>query len=253
MFPIPSTTPQNLQLTVQTITQPPVSCKMTSNSTLEWFHSKPDKNAQNFLKEVDHYIILSNLKTKAAKTYKPHSPIDGQQSLSQRKQASTINEEELGMQVVVAGVPTWAHLQFHAWLQQLVNKAGMSETAGLVYQVRENLPMVIKELTTPGLTDWVKFLDEIKALNMNKLREKAEAGRKKREVEKVQNAQLARLEGTCPVPEASQLVIQEKIWHSIAAQELGNFNRGLAMQIDLMFEDEYAQQWEQGKGQGLSV
>jgi len=31
---------------------------MTSNSTLGWFHSKPDENAQNFLKEVDHYIIL---------------------------------------------------------------------------------------------------------------------------------------------------------------------------------------------------
>jgi hypothetical protein len=59
---------------------------------------------------------------------------------------------------------------------------------GLVYQVRENLPMVIKELTTPGLADWVKFLDKIKTLNMNKLMEKVEAGRKKREVEKAQNA-----------------------------------------------------------------
>jgi hypothetical protein len=59
--------------------------------------------------------------------------------------------------------------------------------------------------------------------------------------------------GACPAPEASQLVIQEKIWCSIAAWELGNFNRGVAMQIDLMFEDEYTQQWEQGKGQGSSV
>jgi len=39
--------------------------------------------------------------------------------------------------------------------------------------------MVIKELTTPGLVDWVKFLDKIKTLNMNKLMEKVEAGRKK--------------------------------------------------------------------------
>ncbi|KAG1767887.1 hypothetical protein EV702DRAFT_1203546 [Suillus placidus] len=46
--------------------------------------------------------------------------------------------------------------------------------------------------------------------------------------------------GACLAPEASQLAIQEKIWRSIAARELGNFNRGLAMQIDLMFEDKGA-------------
>jgi hypothetical protein len=53
---------------------------------------------------------------------------------------------------------------------------------------------VIKELTTLGLAEWNKFLDEIKALDTNKLREKAETARKKKEEEKVQNARLARLE-----------------------------------------------------------
>jgi len=100
----------------------------------------------------------------------------------------------VGKQITVAGVPTWAHLQFHTSLQQLVNEAGANTMAGLVYQVRENLPTVIKELTTPGLAEWNKFLDEIKALDTNKLREKAETARKKKEEEKVQNARLARLE-----------------------------------------------------------
>jgi hypothetical protein len=54
------------------------------------------------------------------------------------------------------------------------------------------------------------------------------------------------------VPEASQLSIQETIWRSIAARALGNFNCGNAVQIDIVFEDEYVQQ-EQGKGQGSSV
>lgn len=67
-------------------------------------------------------------------------------------------------------------------------------TTGLVYQVRENLPVVVKELTMPGLVEWKKFLEEIKDIDMNKLQEKVEGARKKREVEKAQNTHLARLE-----------------------------------------------------------
>lgn len=105
---------------------------------------------------------------------KPRLMIDGQWSLMQRKlafdyqceiQALRIDEEDLGTQVTVARVPTWAHLQFCAKLQQLIAEAGLSKTVGLVYQVWENLPTVIKELTTPGLADWVKFLDKIKGID----------------------------------------------------------------------------------------
>ncbi|KAG1908285.1 uncharacterized protein F5891DRAFT_1179803 [Suillus fuscotomentosus] len=85
-----------------------------------------------------------------------------------------LKEEEVGKQITVAGVPTWAHLQFHMNLQQLINEAG--------------------ELTTPGLAEWSKFLDELKALDTNKLREKAETARKKKEEEKMQSARLTRLE-----------------------------------------------------------
>ncbi|KAG2359431.1 hypothetical protein BDR07DRAFT_1488206 [Suillus spraguei] len=105
-----------------------------------------------------------------------------------------ITEEEVGKQITVAGIPTWAHLQFHVNLQQLVNEAGANMTVGLMYEVQENLPMVIKELTTLGLAESSKFLDEIKSLDANKLSEKAEMARKKKEEEKVQSACLARLE-----------------------------------------------------------
>ncbi|KAG2748795.1 hypothetical protein P692DRAFT_201714292 [Suillus brevipes Sb2] len=306
--------------------------------------------------------------------------------------ALRLSDDEVGTQIIIAGVATWAHLQFHNKLQQLVSEAGAATTTGLVYQVRENLPVVVKELTTPGLGEWKTFLDEIKNIDTNKLREKAEGARKKKEIEKTQNARLARLEtlqtdaveimrlqlqrtnidsnqtgqartntaystlpsqttriryaprgsspitrpsfrqrqplspeeretmrsrmdelthhpdtangrtayeeqirqwfakngadgrvnentpfplrpgsamicsgecfkcgahghmaAECRVPEPSQLAIQEKIWRSIAAKTLGNYNRNTAVQIDVAFEDEYTQQWEQGKGQGSSV
>ncbi|KAG1898396.1 uncharacterized protein F5891DRAFT_1190765 [Suillus fuscotomentosus] len=210
---------KNLQTTPPTTIQAPQSRKMSNNVAPGWFHSKPDENAQNFLKEADRYITLNDLKTEVAKiivfstllsagsvadlwwtkldsmkktmwagvqivfndrwpaiTIAEKTGLDYQHEML----ALRIDEEDLGMQVTVAGVQTWAHLQFYVKLQQLVAEAGASETAGLVYQVRENLPSVIKELTTPGLADWTKFLDEIKGIDTNKLHEKAEVVQKKK-------------------------------------------------------------------------
>lgn len=108
--------------------------------------------------------------------------------------ALCLTDKNIGMQIIIAVVAIWAHLQFHNNLQQLVSKAGAATMTGLVYQVRENLPVVMKELTTPGVVDWKKFLEEIKDINTNKLQEKAEGVRKKKEVEKAHNARLTRLE-----------------------------------------------------------
>lgn len=108
--------------------------------------------------------------------------------------ALCLTDKNIGMQIIIAVVAIWAHLQFHNNLQQLVSKAGAATMTGLVYQVRENLPVVMKELTTPGVVDWKKFLEEIKDIDTNKLQEKAEGVRKKKEVEKAHNARLTRLE-----------------------------------------------------------
>ncbi|KAG1824585.1 uncharacterized protein BJ212DRAFT_1295721 [Suillus subaureus] len=189
----------------------------------------------------------------------------------------------------------------------------------------------MNELTIPELAEWKKFMDEIMAIDTNKLWEKMKAAQKKKDMEKAQNTYITRLEnlqidaveyhiyamspeewdmlrkhveeiphhqnnaagraaykeqlkqwfatnsqdgkvteGTpfslqpgsamicsgecfryevhghimaeCPIPEASQLSLQEKIQCSITAYLLGNFNQGQAVQIALVFEDEYVQQ-----------
>ncbi|KIK31713.1 hypothetical protein CY34DRAFT_40854, partial [Suillus luteus UH-Slu-Lm8-n1] len=181
------------------------------------------ENAQNFLHEVEHYIVLNELKTELGKitvfstllsagsiadtwwnkldsahkntwgdvkaAFTVHWPaitVAEKTGLDYQREilALRLAEDEVGKQITVTEVPTWAHLQFHTHLQQLVNEAGANTTAGLVYQVRENLPMVVEELTTPGIADWTQFLDEIKALDTNKLREKVETARKKKDEEK---------------------------------------------------------------------
>ncbi|KAG2063213.1 hypothetical protein BDR04DRAFT_1164106 [Suillus decipiens] len=180
-----------------------------------WFHGKPDENAQNFLKGVEHYIVLSDLKNKTAKVLifsmllsaglvadiwwmkldSTHKTmwIDVKAQFTTRWPAITIaektgldyqqdilvihlKEEELGTQIMVAGVPTWAHMKFRIKLLELVNEAGK------------------EELTMPGIADWNKFLTKIKGIDTNKLQEKAEAARKKQEVEKAQNTHIARFE-----------------------------------------------------------
>ncbi|KAG0695856.1 hypothetical protein DFH29DRAFT_1005083 [Suillus ampliporus] len=65
--PILSALFQNPQPITQATTQPLQSHKMSNSPTPGWFHGKPDENAQNFLKEVDHYIVLNKLKTEAMK------------------------------------------------------------------------------------------------------------------------------------------------------------------------------------------
>ncbi|KAG2063690.1 hypothetical protein BDR04DRAFT_1186464 [Suillus decipiens] len=210
---------------------------MANIPTPGWFHGKPDKNAQNFLREVECYIVLSDLKNEMAKvlifstllstgsvtdiwwmkldsTHKtmwtdvkaqfttrwPAITIAEKTGLDYQREILVIHlkEEELGTQIMVAGVPTWAHMQFRMKLLELVNEAEKEVTAGLVYQVQENLPAVIKKLTMPGIAEWDKFLTKIKDIDTNKLREKAEGARKKQEVEKAQNAHIMRLENLQP-------------------------------------------------------
>jgi hypothetical protein len=196
-----------------------------ASSTPSWFHGKADENAQNFLREVDRYIVLNDLKTEAGKVMvfstllsagsvadtwwnkldssKKTSWADVKIAFMERWPAITVAEktgldyqreilalrlsdDEVGTQIIIAGVATWAHLQFHNKLQQLVSEAGAATTTGLVYQVRENLPVVVKELTTPGLGEWKTFLDEIKNIDTNKLREKAGEKKNKKETQKME-------------------------------------------------------------------
>ncbi|KAG1867292.1 hypothetical protein DFJ58DRAFT_130629 [Suillus subalutaceus] len=41
--------------------------KRMAGNTPNWFHGKADENAQNFLRDVDRYIVLNDLKTEAGK------------------------------------------------------------------------------------------------------------------------------------------------------------------------------------------
>jgi hypothetical protein len=94
----------------------------------------------------------------------------------------------------VAGVSTWSHLHYHGRLQKLVQDAGVANAPVFIHQVREGLPRVIRDLTSPAPATWEAFLDEIKKANVDTIQDKAKREKEKKEMERVQNTRIARLE-----------------------------------------------------------
>ncbi|KAG1810294.1 uncharacterized protein HD556DRAFT_1436017 [Suillus plorans] len=82
-------------------------------------------------------------------------------------------EEEVGELVTVAGIATWAHIQFHNKLKTLVKDAGVENVPILIQPVREALPQALRDLTS--------------AEKVKRLKERKEA-------EKAENARITRLE-----------------------------------------------------------
>ncbi|KAG1723796.1 hypothetical protein EDB19DRAFT_1834464 [Suillus lakei] len=103
-------------------------------------------------------------------------------------------EEDVGERVMVAGIATWAHVQFHNKLKTLVKDAGVESVPILIQPVREALPRALRDLTSASPADWATFLNKIKNVNVDTLQEKAKRAKERKEAEKAQNARIARLE-----------------------------------------------------------
>ncbi|KAG1726925.1 hypothetical protein EDB19DRAFT_1833269 [Suillus lakei] len=157
-----------VQPSSQQVTQLIVKRRMAT-ATPNWFHGQADENAQNFLRDMDRYIMLNELKTETGKvmvlstllsagsvadtwwmkleSLKKSMWQDMRTAFTERWPAITVTEktglnyqreilvlrlteEEIGTQVSIMDVTTWAHLQFYNSLQQLVNEVGAATIAG---------------------------------------------------------------------------------------------------------------------------
>ncbi|KAG1775476.1 hypothetical protein EV702DRAFT_1199229 [Suillus placidus] len=197
------------------------------------FNRNDNENPQNFLREVERYIHISRITDEATKvvlfstfisagsqadiwwgtltaahtaswaTVKavfqaqwPAIVVAAKSALDYQKEllALRLKEEDVGERITVAGVSTWSHLHYHGRLQKLVQDAGVTNAPVFIHQVREALPGVIQDLTTPAPADWTMFLDEIKNANIDVVQDKARWEKEKKEVEKAQNLRIAKLE-----------------------------------------------------------
>ncbi|KAG1871722.1 hypothetical protein DFJ58DRAFT_722454 [Suillus subalutaceus] len=120
-----------------------------------------------------------------------------------------LKEEDVGERVMVAGISTWAHTQFHNKLKTLVKDAGVESIPILIQPVRKALPQALRDLTSVALADWSAFLNEINNVNIDTLQEKAKRVKERKEAEKAQNARIARLENQQDPIEVLHLQMQQ--------------------------------------------
>ncbi|KAG2154754.1 hypothetical protein DEU56DRAFT_948079, partial [Suillus clintonianus] len=171
--------------------------------------------------------------------------------------------------------------------------AGVTNAPVFIHQVREGLPRVIRDLTSPAPATWTAFLDEIKNADVDVIQDKARREKETKEAEKAQNARIARLENkqTDPVeilrlqmqrasigpasntmqiataqprpqtPTSNQNLPARRQLRYVAANQnaqgpraRGTFNRATAPQINIVFDNLYTLETEeQGNGNGSSV
>lgn len=198
------------------------------------FYGNSTENPQNFLREAERYIQLNRIPDEATKviifstfisagseadiwwttlnaSHKqtwaavktafeaewPAIVVAKKSKLDHQKEllALRLKDEDVGERIMVAGVSTWSHLHYHSRLQKLVQDAGVAQAPVFIHQVREALPRVIRDLTSPAPADWNAFLAEISNADIHTIQDKARREKERKEVEKGQNARIARLEG----------------------------------------------------------
>ncbi|KAG1774893.1 hypothetical protein EV702DRAFT_1199988 [Suillus placidus] len=212
------------------------------------FHGRDDENATSFIRSFEGYIIINHITDEAVKILLFSTFISAGSeadvwwtSLSaQAKSTWTLakaaflakwpaivvakktqreyqkellelrfKEEEVGERVTIAGIATWAHIQFHNKLKTLVKDAGVENVPILIQPVREVLPRALRDLTSAAPADWDTFLDEIKNVNVDMLQEKAKRAKERKEAERAQNACIARLENRQDPIEVLRLQMQQ--------------------------------------------
>ena len=236
----PATTPKQIAVTT------PMSGP--TGNPLPLFHGCDDENSTNFIWNFEGYIIVNHIVDEAMKILLfstfisagseadvwwtnltpnekstwtlakaaflmnwPAIVIAGKTQREYQKDLLELQlkEDDIGERVTVAGMATWAHIQFHNRLMTLMKDAGVEHVPILIQPVREALPRALRDLTSASHADWNAFLNEIKDVNVDTLQEKAKRAKERKEVERAQNARIARLENRQDPIEVLRLQMQQ--------------------------------------------
>ncbi|KAG2349505.1 hypothetical protein BDR05DRAFT_994532 [Suillus weaverae] len=191
------------------------------------FHGKENENAQNFLRSTEAYFLVNQIADEAIKValfaalISAGSQADhwwtnldaqhkttwtavrtafetkwlaiavaGKTQLEYQREllALWLKDEDVGERITLAKITTWSHIHFHNQLKTLVQDAGVANAPVLIHQVRDALPRVLRDLTTPAPPDWNTFLTEIANVNVDILQDKAKRAKERKEAERMQNA-----------------------------------------------------------------
>ncbi|KAJ6542995.1 hypothetical protein B0H19DRAFT_1172558 [Mycena capillaripes] len=120
--------------------------------------------------------------------------------------------EELDMTVDVSGEKVFSHVHFAEHMLELAKLAGIDSTASGIWQVRDELPDVIRDKVFTSQKDWKSFTDSIKGIDRVHIREGAKKAKKARDIERTVEALASRDKGrqppTTPVSKMSAQLAQ---------------------------------------------
>ncbi|KAF5356708.1 hypothetical protein D9758_013724 [Tetrapyrgos nigripes] len=101
-----------------------------------------------------------------------------------------LSEEELMKKVEKGGITMWSHMKAAAELLELAKQAKISESDLLIPDVCRNLPKVIRDNVGTVHNDWKAFVEAIKKVDLETIRDAVED----REKEKAKEAEAERRE-----------------------------------------------------------
>ncbi|KAG1901665.1 uncharacterized protein F5891DRAFT_1172444 [Suillus fuscotomentosus] len=192
LFIAPIVTPPNIT---------PTHTSRISNSTgpPAVFHGRSDKNAQNFLRATEMYILVNGIRDEAVKVKLLGTLISAGSQADLWWTNLDTKHKVSWTTIRAAFITKWpaiiaADKTKLDTLQKLVQDAGVDSAPILIQPVRDALPRTLRDLTSPAPPDWNTFLTEIKDVNIDTLLEKVKWMKERKEVEKAQNTRIARLE-----------------------------------------------------------
>jgi hypothetical protein len=164
------------------------------------------------------------------------SPADLERELSELK----LDKKTLAATVAYGGQDAWSHIVFAEKALDLAKRTGLEKTRSSLTGVRDNLPEVFKEKISSGVATWEKFCTEIKAIDINILRDwvkKEEAKEmKEKEWDEINNARFMHLESLrahSTIPVSPTAGIRNQMSRAtIAAGPNQNINRPATLPAD---------------------
>jgi len=109
----------------------------------------------------------------------------------------------LGKKEKFGGVELWSHQAFAQKALSLAKLAGIDTGTSCIFNVRDELPEIIRDKVSESHTSWVSFTDAIRNMDLTYIRDGVRKFEEAKKKEELSNARLQRLERATPSPSAS--------------------------------------------------
>jgi hypothetical protein len=159
----------------------------------EWFAELDDESKTTWADVVKAFQKRWPRKTQAKKTDEEY-----EDEIFSRK----LKTEDLGKKEKVAGRDVYTHIAWADKMAITIKGAKLEKTTTYLRQVRKELPVILREKVGTGHKDWKAFLQEVRDVEVDHIRDSMDRWTKEQENKKLVDQRLKMLEGLSKSPTA---------------------------------------------------